>query len=345
MADSNMQLQWTDDQWNRVRQVVYEEARKARVAGNVLPLYGPLDPDSRYVSMQQLYPPTTAVPGFTVDDTEALRLTTIRELVYLRGAQVADPELTSALIAFRRAANQVARREDIHVFTGSGQDDEEPGTGHATHAVQPRRTQGLVAAAEEFVEVDRAFSAVSAQDLARLGQTLVTAVSNAVGHLEENYHIGPFACVLGQTYFNAVQTPTPSLVLPQDRILPFLGGGPLVRSSILPEETGLVIALSGAPIDLVVASDISVKFMQVTVPDPWYVFRVFEKIALRVNQPGAIALLAPEGTLAQQPAWPQTYAEMSAVIASSTSGSARKSGSGRKTVSARKSASARKSSS
>ena len=33
---------WTDDQWNRVRRVVYEEARAARVAGNLLPLYGPL---------------------------------------------------------------------------------------------------------------------------------------------------------------------------------------------------------------------------------------------------------------------------------------------------------------
>ena len=49
MADSNMQLNWTDEQWNKVRQVVYEEARKARVAGNVLPLYGPLEPDARYI--------------------------------------------------------------------------------------------------------------------------------------------------------------------------------------------------------------------------------------------------------------------------------------------------------
>ena len=40
------QLQWTDEQWNKVRQVVYEEARKARVAGNFLPLYGPLEPDA-----------------------------------------------------------------------------------------------------------------------------------------------------------------------------------------------------------------------------------------------------------------------------------------------------------
>ena len=48
MADSNTQLHWTDEQWNKVRQVVYEEARKARVAGNFLPLYGPLEPDARY---------------------------------------------------------------------------------------------------------------------------------------------------------------------------------------------------------------------------------------------------------------------------------------------------------
>ena len=55
MADSNMQLQWTDEQWNKVRQVVYEEARKARVAGNFLPLYGPLEPDARYVTEESLH--------------------------------------------------------------------------------------------------------------------------------------------------------------------------------------------------------------------------------------------------------------------------------------------------
>ena len=59
MADSNMQLQWTDEQWNKVRQVVYEEARKARVAGNVLPLCGPLEPDARYASGAGTKPATS----------------------------------------------------------------------------------------------------------------------------------------------------------------------------------------------------------------------------------------------------------------------------------------------
>jgi hypothetical protein len=57
MGDSNTQLHWTDEQWNKVRQVVYEEARRARVAGNVLPLYGPLEPGARYVSKELLSDP------------------------------------------------------------------------------------------------------------------------------------------------------------------------------------------------------------------------------------------------------------------------------------------------
>lgn len=94
--------------------------------------------------------------------------------------------------------------------------------------------------------------------------------------------------MLDPVYFAAVQTPQPSsLVLPQDRILPFLGGGALVRSSTLRPKTGLLIALGGEPIDLVVGTDISVNFLQVT-EDPLFVFRVYEKIVLRIKQPTAI---------------------------------------------------------
>ena len=51
-----------------------------------------------------------------------------------------------------------------------------------------------------------------------------------------------------------------------------------------------MIALGGAPIDLVVATDISVNFLQVT-EAPFFVFRVYEKIVLRIKQPEAIVPL------------------------------------------------------
>jgi uncharacterized linocin/CFP29 family protein len=77
-------------------------------------------------------------------------------------------------------------------------------------------------------------------------------------------------------------------VLPQDRcIIPFLGGGSLLRSSALDETGGVVVALGGAPVDLVVAKDMSLNFLNVT-DEPTFVFRVFEKIALSIKQPKAI---------------------------------------------------------
>jgi uncharacterized linocin/CFP29 family protein len=294
MADSNVQLHWTDEQWNKVRQVVYEEARRARVAGNLLPLYGPLEPDASYVAKQQLQELPNDV-GFIVSDRDTLRLITIQERVLLRGGQVADPELNSALFAFRRAANRVARREDETVFNGDGGSDDESGalpqetTGPATKGSQgSAREPGLVDSAMIRVRV------AQPRGPGGRGGELVVSVSKAIARLERRYQLGPFAVVLGHAYFEDVQRPTDSMVLPQDRILPFLGGGALVRTSVLESEQGLVIALGGAPIDLVVGTDISVSFLQVT-PDAWFVFRVYEKIVLRIKQPQAIALLSEEG--------------------------------------------------
>ena len=107
---------------------------------------------------------------------------------------------------------------------------------------------------------------------------MVDKVVRAIGDLEGSGHFGPFAVVLSQDLFSTVQTPVhvasilardghtgPSSV-PQDRIVPFLGGGPLLRSSTLLADYGVVVALGGAPIELVVATDMSLQFLQVTDP-------------------------------------------------------------------------------
>jgi uncharacterized linocin/CFP29 family protein len=311
MADSNMQLNWTDDQWNRVREVVYEEARKARVAGNFLPLYGPLEPDATYVSKDELRyedaPESNKLRRILVNDKETQPLLTLEVLVYLRSAQVADPELTSAISAFRRAANVLARLEDTVIFYGKPDDGdlEEAykkgmdmgGTPQTMAADQLSRlppiwrvtgadeTYGLAEVAADLIDKVSPRTAVG-----NPGGALVTDVVSAISQLEQDGYFGPFACVLGHKKFLVAQSADDGrLILPQDRILPFLGGGPLLRTSTLEDSAGLVIASGGAPIDFVVATDISVRFLQVTL-EPRFVFRVYEKIALRVKQPAVVAL-------------------------------------------------------
>jgi uncharacterized linocin/CFP29 family protein len=239
-------------------------------------------------------------PRLGIDDRDTMRLATLQVTVPVRNAQMADPEMSSVLTLFRRAANVLARLEDAVVFrglaAGAGGAAPPAGTGGLPPIWQitgAREAQGIWRLFPPLPPPGRSIVIPAMPPLGR-SERLVAAISEAIGLLEANGQFGPFAAVLGQQLFLVAQTPDPgSLVLPQDRILPFLGGGPLLRSSTLDEFggfTGVVIALGGAPIELVVATDMCLQFLQVT-PQPAFLFRVCEKIALRIKEPEAIVQL------------------------------------------------------
>ncbi|MDE3175035.1 MAG: encapsulin [Pseudomonadota bacterium] len=297
MANNDPQVPWTDEQWALVAQAVQKEAARSRVAASFLPLIGPLPPDTDFIRGGELtYSPDKPPASPPVDwqtmqvlDRKTIQLTTLQVRVQLRGAQLRDPNLTSALEMFRRAANVLARLEDAVVICGL-EGDEEPylptkeATKDLPHIWRVSGGGDYRGLYKERIEPD------DTKRKHHAGVDLVKEISAKIGFLESKGHFGPFAVVLGETLFLHAQTPTGSMVLPSDRILPFLGGGPLLRSSTLPEDKGFIIALGANPVELVIAQDVSVGFLQVTA-DPHYVFRVHEKIALRIKEECAIANL------------------------------------------------------
>jgi hypothetical protein len=72
--------------------------------------------------------------------------------------------------------------------------------------------------------------------------------------------------------------------------IPFLGGGSLLRSSTLPPNAGVMVALGGTPVELIVATDVCLEFIQLTL-EPEFLFRVCEKVVLRIKEPTAIATI------------------------------------------------------
>jgi len=215
---------------------------------------------------------------------------------------MADPEMTSVLAIFRRAANVITRLEDAVVFRGLAPSPTVPG-GFAPPAGVVglpgiwQITGAQTASGLWTLTHPRRWVKVAPSPASLRGHAIVAAVSDAIGLLEQSGHFGPFAAVLGQGLFLLAQTPdVGSLVMPQDRIIPFLGGGPLLRSSTLDAWngfTGVVVGLGGAPVELVVATDICLQFLQVTA-EPVFIFRVCEKIALRIREPEAIVQLSTE---------------------------------------------------
>jgi uncharacterized linocin/CFP29 family protein len=309
MAQDNGQVPWTEEQWARANQVILEEANRARVAAKFLPLYGPLPSDTDFVRVEKMSEPDPyeankpANRGFDqrrkieVDDISTIPLTRLQVNVYLRGAQLADPNMTSALQIFRRAANVLARLEDAVVFRGTTIAN--AGPPHDAVAGLPGIWQVLPEpSVKPHGPAIGVFDGLLPGRIGRregrrkTGEDLVTEISERISTLESNGHYGPFVVVLGHKHFEAVQTPSSSFVLPQDRILPFLGGGALYRSSTLPTCSGMVMALGGEPADLVIAKDMTLEFLQVT-QEPSYVFRVYEKIALRIKQAASIVPRRP----------------------------------------------------
>jgi len=279
---------WTEEQWNRICSTVTEEAQKARVAAQGLPVSGPEEGRTVAVPIFRLFPELNAIPPpnarLAVDSNPNLPITTIAINVQLRSHEVADPELNAALGMFRRAANHIARIEDALVFNGRlGPNVPPMGTAGVPNVFTVRGDRwapGLLWQPPPFP--------LAPPPPAR-GARLVSLIQRVVGVLEGRGQLGPFACFLGRRLFSDAHNPTGSLVLPRDRFLPFLQG-PLLRSSAIAPSWGVVVALSGSPVEIVVASDVSVTFLQVT-PEPRYVFRVAERIALRIKEGGAIAVL------------------------------------------------------
>ena len=122
------------------------------------------------------------------------------------------------------------------------------------------------------------------------GESLVAKISEAISILEGNGYPGPYACVLGSMAFDQAHVPCKdSLVLPADRITPLLAG-PLLRCGSMPKGLGVVLPTSGEAIDLVVATPPRAQFLQVDA-NAKYLFRVYERIVLRIKDPCAVQSL------------------------------------------------------
>lgn len=343
MLDANP-LPWTDRQWDELRSVALEAARKSRVVSTFLPLVGPIPADQSTVSSNWMQIRVQGgIRQLEVRPGKTLQLVTIACNLYLRGAEISDPDLDAAKSMVRRAGEVLGRLEDAVVFYGlpqSGQNpqfdrmiqpkiytitggkdltgllqapdtvfyDEVKQEGAAKKlrtirkaankyvAAKRKGRPGLAAAENTYQRAeDAGENRLLCVGLGRnpSGGALVNGVVNAIQRLEARGHFGPFAVVLGHGLFRAATKPSGSLVLPTDRLGEFLEGRRVQRSGLLPPDRGIVVALGGQPIELVLASDIDVRFLQATL-EPRYVLRVFERLVLRIKELDAVCCVTSD---------------------------------------------------
>lgn len=315
MSDNGHDLPWSAEQWAELQQLVQNSARKARIASSFLPLHGPLPPGQATVPALSMAPELLGNlqrgeinQRLEIDEGRTLRLTTIACDVYVTSVQAEDPSLAAVRDLLARAADVIGRLEDAIVFNGQIARNTAPGAAAGNKVsplVQPAiytvsnpdPNPGLLnpPSVRRPVGAPRMAGMVPGATYTLVGRSLIQSIIAAIQALETVGHYGPFACVLGNDLYRGVISPDRnSLVLPSDRIIPFLDGGPLLRASTVPRNRGVVVAMAGTPIDLVIAKDVHVSFLQRSL-EPRYVLRVSERFVLRIKQPDAIYQLELDG--------------------------------------------------
>jgi uncharacterized linocin/CFP29 family protein len=320
--DHSATLPWTDEQWSMLHQLVQDTARKARVAASFLPIEGPLPPGQEFVPAMRLtfpndqeifYDPTggtrttlstqgRAQDRPYIDGALTLPLVGISCSIRLRSPEAKDPDLVGAKQMLRRAADVLGRLEDEIIFNGLQPEDangirrryDTPGAGIGTplstappiYVIRgPRKVRyyGLLTyASPRKIRGARPVTKAS---------NLVDTIVRAIEELEGRGYSGPFCCVLGNDLFAVAVRPQVGLVLPSETIIPFLQGGPLLRMVSMLNDTGIIIALGGWPIDIVVGTDLEVNYLGRTEQD--YLLSVSERFRLRIKD--SYPATAPRG--------------------------------------------------
>jgi uncharacterized linocin/CFP29 family protein len=292
-------LPWSGDQWAMLQKLVQDSAQKVKVAASFLPLTGPLPPGQQYVPAGTItVSPGAAPQPLQIDGVTTLPLVTISSGVKLTAGQVSDPHLAAARQELSLVGNVLGRLEDEIIFSGlvaaagAGKWVRLYGTTKAKPA--PLQTR------PEIYTVDG-----NDQDCAGLltvpvGATkfgtapagggapaqpapveLVRAIVEAITDLETKGYPGPVACVLGGDLFLEAVTPSASMVLPKESIVPFLGGGPFLRSAYVPRDHGCIVSLGASALDLVVGSALQMEYLGRQGTD--HVLSVSETFKLRIQ--------------------------------------------------------------
>lgn len=293
-------LDWTSDTWSHIDQAVHDEAKLTKIAAQFLPLY-PAVMDARTIQSDTVNPQT--VPVLTVNEADETKIIEIWTEFALTKSQYGQEEhLMTAVTLAINAANKLSRAEDLLIFQGTaGLEDDL----FRSKTVQ-RRNQFEIVGLLPSAPLDQVIPVTPTEanddpSQNRYGENTFGTVAKGYSILQRT-HYGRDALVLPTNPFADTWAPLKTtLIMPADRIKGLVGDR-FYSTSTLPNEfrksrgdlsivpQGVLVALDGNTMDLVMGMDATTEFMQVD-GEGLYRFRVFERFALRLKDPKAVVRL------------------------------------------------------
>lgn len=259
------ELNWTQDQQDKITQAIDDEIENSRLAHKVIPESEPSpSPTDRTVARDK-YVYGGGLANDTVDETHD-PLSEVSMLFSLTKLQAEDADLANARIKVRRAAQQLALSHDGAVFRTAIRDHIDANLGNPGF-------QGLVDIA------------------APIADGVVAASADAVARLDGQGYRSGYVLIAGQAIYTQLYTRAPGQAdLPVKAVSGILEGGPVHRSSVLPDNEAIVLSISGAEIDRAVGVKPTLELLRI-VNNQDRELRLYERFLTRFRQTLSAVLL------------------------------------------------------
>jgi len=296
--------EWSDDVWKSIDQAVADEHKLTAVAAQFLT---PPVPYDTIDMIPGTVPADTVIIGdgglLSVDESENRTIIEIAVLFKVRQSQAAsEAKMKTAESLATRAANLLARGEDLIVFQGLAALNDPLFTSKSVILINPKNTNvsngidSFIFSGSTKIPVKPAETNTENPTLSIYGENTYAAVAEAYARLQE-HHYGRQALVLPTTiYADTYATRTTTLDIPAitaDRIKGLIGDR-VYGTSTLPAldssspAKGVLLALDGNTMDLVVQMAPTVAVVPQDATSGDYVLKVYERFALRLKDPNAV---------------------------------------------------------
>jgi uncharacterized linocin/CFP29 family protein len=304
-------LDWSPEIWNQIDRAVHDEAKRTKIAAQFLPLHS-AEMDARTIQSNAVNSQT--IPLLTVnEEAETPLIEIFTEFALTKQQYEREEHLMTAVTLAINAVNKLSRAEDLLIFQGNlgiADDLFQSQTVSLRGAkCNPETKQiesrfpilGLLPAApdDQIIPVEPT-EVTDPPSQNRYGENTFGAVARGYSILQRT-HYGRDALVLPTNPFADTWAPLKTtLIMPADRIKGLVGDR-FYGTSTLPNDfgvihdrpinpQGLLVALDGNTMDLVMGMDATTAFMQVD-GEGLYRFRVYERFTLRLKDPKAVVRL------------------------------------------------------
>jgi uncharacterized linocin/CFP29 family protein len=268
-----------DQEWEKIKSVVIEVARKRLTGRRIVDLHGPLGPGVQTIVHDHFSGTTIGRVGLLGEEEcdpvrSVRRESGIIPLIYkdfiLHWRDIENARQTGTPLDISAAAGAAAfcaDAEDDLIFNGN------PEMGYeGLMVVEGRKTM----ARSDWSAAGNAF-----KDVVDATQTLVDAG-----------FYGPYAMVVSPKLYTQMHQVHPGTgVLEIDHVRKLITDG-VHQSPLIKEGSGMIVATGAQNFDLAVAQDLTVAYLGAEHMN--HPFRVFESVYLRIKRHGSICTLEPQ---------------------------------------------------